>query len=75
MAKVMVSLPDELLERIDRRARARQESRSGFLRELAERELDSEARRERSGIEALLGEPVRLGGDAARLIRRDRRSR
>jgi metal-responsive CopG/Arc/MetJ family transcriptional regulator len=74
MAKVMVSLPDELLERIDLRARARHESRSGFLRELAERELDSEASRERSGIETLLGEPVRLGGNAARLIRQDRRS-
>lgn len=74
MAKVMVSLSDELLERIDLRARARHESRSGFLRELAERELDSEASQERSGIETLLGEPVRLGGDAARLIRQDRRS-
>jgi metal-responsive CopG/Arc/MetJ family transcriptional regulator len=74
MAKVMVSIPDELLERIDMRARARHESRSGFLRELAERELDREASQERSGIEALLGAPVRLGGDATKLIRQDRRS-
>jgi metal-responsive CopG/Arc/MetJ family transcriptional regulator len=35
MAKVMVSLRDDLLERIDMQARARRESRSGFLRELA----------------------------------------
>jgi metal-responsive CopG/Arc/MetJ family transcriptional regulator len=75
MAKVMVSLPDDLLERIDVRARARHESRSGFLRELAERELAVEASRERSGIQVLLGEPVRLGGDATELIRGDRRSR
>jgi metal-responsive CopG/Arc/MetJ family transcriptional regulator len=74
MAKVMMSLPDEPVERIDMRARARHESRSGFLRELAERELDSEARQEQSVIEALLGEPVRLGGDAARVIRQNRRS-
>lgn len=74
MAKVMVSLPDDLLERIDIQARARHESRSGFLRELAERELAAQAAGGRAGIEALLGEPVRLGGDAAGLIRRDRRS-
>jgi metal-responsive CopG/Arc/MetJ family transcriptional regulator len=74
MAKVMVSFPDDLLERIDTQARARHESRSGFLRALAERELAAQASEERPGIEALLGEPVRLGGDAARLIRHDRRS-
>ncbi len=74
MAKVMVSLPDDLLKRIDTQARARHESRSGFLRELAERELAAEASEGRPGIEAMLGDPVRLGGDAAKLIRRDRRS-
>lgn len=35
----MVSIPDGLLERIDREARRRQASRSGFLREAALREL------------------------------------
>jgi metal-responsive CopG/Arc/MetJ family transcriptional regulator len=75
MAKVMLSLPDDLLERIDIAARARHESCSGFLRELAERELAVNANQERSGIQALLGNPVRLGGDATRLIRHDRRSR
>lgn len=63
-----------LLERIDVQAHARHKSRSGFLRELAERELAAEASRKRSGIQALLGDPVRLGGDATTLIRRDRRS-
>ncbi len=70
----MVSLPDDLLERIDVRARARHATRSGFLRELAERELAAEARQSQTEIEGLLGEPVRLGGDATRLIRQDRRS-
>lgn len=50
-------------------------SHSGFLRELAERELAVNASQERSGIQALLGDPVRLGGDATKLIRHDRRSR
>lgn len=74
MAKVMVSLPDDLLVRIDVQAHARHESRSGFLRQLAERELAAEESQKRSGIQALLGDPVRLGGDATTLIRRDRRS-
>jgi metal-responsive CopG/Arc/MetJ family transcriptional regulator len=74
MAKVMVSLPDDLLERIDMRARARHATRSGFLRELAERELAAEARQSRGEIEGLLGEPVSLGGDATKLIRQDRLS-
>jgi predicted transcriptional regulator len=37
--KVMVSMPDELLERIDRAADERGTSRSGFLQEAARREL------------------------------------
>ena len=38
-AKVMVSIPDELLERIDREAEGRGTTRSGFLQEAARREL------------------------------------
>lgn len=37
--KVMVSMPDELLERIDRAADERGTSRSAFLQEAARREL------------------------------------
>lgn len=39
MAKVLISLPDELLERIDREAERQRSSRSAFLREAARREL------------------------------------
>lgn len=38
-AKVMVSIPDELLVRIDREAGERGTTRSGFLQEAARREL------------------------------------
>lgn len=38
MAKVLVSLDDLLLRRIDRRAKARGLSRSAYLAELAERD-------------------------------------
>jgi metal-responsive CopG/Arc/MetJ family transcriptional regulator len=39
MAKVMVSIPDDLLARIDRAAQSRGTSRSGLLQAAAEREL------------------------------------
>lgn len=40
MAKVMVSLPDDLLAEVDRRARLRGTTRSGLLAEAARRELE-----------------------------------
>lgn len=39
MSKILVSLPDDLLERIDREARARGSTRSRFLQEAAWRQL------------------------------------
>ncbi|HWM64403.1 MAG TPA: type II toxin-antitoxin system HicB family antitoxin [Solirubrobacterales bacterium] len=77
MAKVMISMPDDLLDRLDTQARANRETRSGFLQRLAERELDAARSREREELEELLDKAtVRggMGGDAARLIREDRES-
>ena len=74
VAKVMISMPDDLLDRLDAQARANRETRSGFLQRLAERELDTERVRKRKELEDLLGPPLDLGGDAARLIREDRES-
>jgi metal-responsive CopG/Arc/MetJ family transcriptional regulator len=79
MAKVLVSIPDELLERIDARAKALGETRSGYLRQLAERDLPSDEQR-RAEVKRLLGlvlahgegKPMR---DAAEMIREDRDSR
>lgn len=39
MAKVLISVPDELLAQIDREARARGMNRSRFLQEAAQRQL------------------------------------
>jgi len=39
MAKVLISMPDDLLERIDREADARGSSRSRFLQDAARRAL------------------------------------
>jgi len=74
VAKVMISLPDDLLERLDAQARANQETRSGLLRRLVERELSVENARRRKEFEELLGSPVNLGGNAAQMIREDRES-
>lgn len=77
VAKVMISIPDDLLSRLDAQARANRETRSGFLRRLAERELDAEHARKRREIEDLLDKatvPGGMGGDSARLIREDRES-
>ncbi len=85
MAKVLVSIPDELLARIDARARSRRESRSGYLRHLAEADLPSEEKRG-AEVKRLMGlvradftEAELSGGaapiDAARLIREDREAR
>lgn len=77
VAKVMISIPDDLLDRLDAQARTNRETRSGFLRRLVERELDGARTSEREEIESLLEKTtVRagMGGDAARLIREDRES-
>ena len=39
MVKVLISLPDDLLERIDNEVRAHGGNRSGFLQEAARRQL------------------------------------
>lgn len=74
VAKVMISIPDQLLQRIDAHVREAHETRSGFLQRLAERELMAGDARRREELEALLGSPVALGGEGTRLLREDRES-
>lgn len=75
VAKVMISISDNLLERLDAQARANRETRSGFLQRLVERELDADERSRREEVERLLDlATAPMGGDAARLIREDRES-
>jgi len=77
VAKVMISIPGDLLNRLDLRAKETGETRSGFLQRLAERELEQTERHDREEIERLLDEiqPLDLGGvSAAQLIREDRES-
>jgi hypothetical protein len=76
VAKVMISIPDKLLERLDAGARAAGESRSGFLQRLTERELAARSDREDEEIGLLLDSlNIDLGGrDIAQMIREDRES-
>ena len=77
VAKVMISIPDDLLERIDALVEAAHETRSGFLQRLAEREIETADGHVRAEVERLLDEiePIDLGGiSAAQLIREDRES-
>lgn len=74
MAKVMMSLPDDLLRAVDVEAGRRGTSRSGLLRELAEERLRrlSIRRAERMAeIEALRG-AAGHGGKVAELLKASR---
>jgi metal-responsive CopG/Arc/MetJ family transcriptional regulator len=73
VAKVMISIPDKLLERLDARAKETGETRSGFLRRLAEAEIHTNEAEERKYFEDLLRKATApMGGDAVRMIREDR---
>jgi hypothetical protein len=76
VAKVMISIPDKLLERLDRRANERGETRSGLLQRLAEREVQGAEARENEEIGRMLDSlDIDLGGiDAAQAVREDRES-
>jgi predicted transcriptional regulator len=73
----MISVPSELLERIDRAAAERHTSRSGFIQEAARRELGWS---DPAAIEAALarGRTALAGAgrfESARLIRAERDAR
>ncbi len=81
VAKVMISIPDDLLKRLDLRAKEVGRSRSGLLQRLAERELEEQERGRREEVKRLMGQiestftddEPRL--DVTQLIREDRDSR
>ena len=75
MAKVMISLPDSLLERIDAHVRAHRTNRSAFLQNAAERVLAAEDAERGRRVRELLANPGHHGGNSAELIRRMRDSR
>lgn len=75
MAKVMISLPDSLLERIDAHVRAHGTSRSRFLREAAEQVLDTEDAERGRRVRELLEDPESVNADSVYLVKQARWSR
>ena len=81
MAKVLVSLEDALLRRIDRVARARGLSRSAYLAELADRDVtralgpgkSAAARQALARVDELLASAP--PGDSTSLVRDERDAR
>ncbi|HXF32111.1 MAG TPA: type II toxin-antitoxin system HicB family antitoxin [Solirubrobacterales bacterium] len=72
VAKVLISLPDDLLSRIDEYASRTQETRSGLLQRLAEREIAVDNARRKKEFEELLGPPLHLGGNTVQKIKEGR---
>ncbi len=72
MAKVMISLPDELLARVDARASAQGSTRSATIRELAEVGLSERQRRLADRMAALEGPAQGHGGNAVRELKAGR---
>ncbi len=75
MAKVMISLPDELLHALDLEAARRSTTRSGLLRSLAESELkkrSSQRAVRMDEIDELYGGTTGHGGNSAELVKANR---
>jgi metal-responsive CopG/Arc/MetJ family transcriptional regulator len=76
MAKVMISMPDDLLARVDTEAKRRATTRSGLLALAVTRELDRRDPEEMDAAIARLKESFRNAGpfESADLIRAERDS-
>lgn len=72
MAKVMVSLPDDLLRRVDAEAVRRGTTRSGLLRELAEEEFKRRDERRAARMREINRESSSHGGHVAEVLKRHR---
>jgi metal-responsive CopG/Arc/MetJ family transcriptional regulator len=72
VAKVMVSLPDELLVAVDAEAARRGTTRSGFLRALAEEALRRRSAERAARIAEIMRDAEGHGGGVAELVKRHR---
>jgi predicted transcriptional regulator len=77
MRKVLISVPDELLDRIDRAAKARKTTRSRFIEEAAQHELGWPAADSMDAAVSRAREALASAGpfESAGLIRHDREAR
>jgi hypothetical protein len=72
MAKVMISLPDELLARVDARASERGSTRSGTIRELTEAAFGQREDRLAQRMSQLDGRATGHGGDVVSKLKAGR---
>lgn len=75
MAKVMVSLPDDLLDAVDAEAARRGTTRSGLLRRFADEALRRRGAARAARIEELMRDSAAHGGRVVEVLRRHRPSR
>lgn len=75
MAKVMVSLPDDLLKELDAEAARRGLTRSGMLRELADQALRDRGEHRSLRVAATVRGASHHGGDVSAVLRRHRPAR
>jgi len=72
MAKVMVSLPDDLLAEVDAEARRGGTTRSAVMREFADAALHRRRESRAAAMRALLKDASPHGGHAAELVKATR---
>lgn len=72
MAKVMVSMPDDLLAEVDAEARRVGSTRSAVMRDFADAALRRRREDRAVGIRTLLREAAPHGGRAAELVKATR---
>lgn len=70
MAKVMISLPDELLASVDVEAARRGTTRSGLIRQLADEALRRRSEERAATIDRLFAQVKPRGGDAVAQLKR-----
>ena len=76
MAKVMVSLPDDLLRALDAEAQARGMTRSGLLRDYVQEGMQRRNQERIRRMKEILAEPATShGGDVVELLRQERQER
>ncbi len=72
MAKVMVSLPDDLLGSLDAEAARRNTSRSGLLRDYVNEGLRRRGQERACRVQQVMSEAGHHGGDGVRELKRQR---
>ncbi|MGK2879091.1 MAG: hypothetical protein ACSLFF_11055 [Solirubrobacterales bacterium] len=74
MAKVMISIPDELLARTDEQVNCLGTTRSGYLQDLIEGDLDSREQASRAALRTILAMAEPRGGNVVELVKQGRPS-